>query len=60
LSEFVYLKIPATDWRQIESDIEDMAGGEAEILENVEVLDMAELRADIAHDAVREYRGFSD
>lgn len=36
--EHVYLKIPVADWRQIESDIEDMAGGEAEILENVQEL----------------------
>lgn len=34
--QYVYLKIPAADWRQIESDIEDMAGGEAEILEDVQ------------------------
>lgn len=36
MTEYVYLKIPAADWRQIESDIENMAGGEAEILEGVE------------------------
>jgi hypothetical protein len=51
--QYVYLKIPKADWRQIKGDILDMAGGEAEILEDVEELDIDE----IEEAAVRKYRG---